>query len=490
MRVAREIPVRRRSRLFEGGTRDADACRMKLSRIISSAVGLGLLALASRAEAAASSLPGAKRLRLAQALAYAREHQPALAAARSRLEAARHEALANDREWYPKVTVGAQLVGASTNPSSATTLSMSGLNVARVGGTRLADPPSLKPYASTLVGIGIRQEVFDFGRLSAEATVLDGLVRLERAQSELADLDVAFLTTSAYYAVLASHQVLSAAESAHARASAHRDLAEAGTRTGLRPPIDLTRADADVARFEVGRARAEGGVRTARSVLAAILGAPEPEIDAEEEAQVPSPLPSAEDAARRASTESPAVQRAEAVLRVQTARVDEVSARTRPRIYLDGALDARGGGYAGPDGPRAVGAGFVPQVPNYDLGVVFVWPLWEPSASEHEKAARARRSAAEDDLRGARVAAVQEARRERLRVAIAERTLEALERAVAAAKANGEQAEARFGAGLGTGVELSDAEALRVEAELQLVGGHLEWMTARASLARVLSEKP
>jgi outer membrane protein TolC len=89
-----------------------------------------------------------------------------------------------------------------------------------------------------------------------------------------------------------------------------------------------------------------------------------------------------------------------------------------------------------------------------------------------------------------RAAASQDARKERIRVEIAERTMTAIERSVAAATANAEQADVRFRSGLGTSLELSDAEGLRVEAEVQLAAARLEWMTARASLARLLSEIP
>lgn len=446
-----------------------------------------LVACAARADAV--PVPPAPSMTLDQALAFAREHQPALAAARSRLAAARLDREATDREWYPKIAVGAQVVGATVNASSATILPMPGIGIARVGGTRMFEPPTAQPYASTLVGLGVRQEVFDFGRLSAEANVLEGVARLEGAQSRIAELDVAYLTATAYYGVLATRQVLVAAEAAWSRASAHRALAEAATRAGMRPPIDLTRAEADLARFDVGRTRALGGLRSARGALAAVIGSKDPEVDASSLPASSNARTSADAVAERAERESPSVKRAEATLRVYDARVSEVAARTRPHAYLDGAIDARGGGATAED-QTALGAGFVPQVPNYHLGLVFVWPLWEPSASVRERAARARRDAAADELRAARLGAARDARREHLRVEVAARTLEALERSVAAAKANGEQAEARFRAGMGTSVEVSDAEALRIEAEIQLATGQLEWMTARAALARVVSENP
>ena len=62
--------------------------------------------------------------------------------------------------------------------------------------------------------------------------------------------------------------------------------------------------------------------------------------------------------------------------------------------------------------------------------------------------------------------------------------LVSLGRAVDAAHANYAQAEARFKAGLGTSLELADAEAVRTDAEIQLAVGEFEARRARAALTR------
>jgi outer membrane protein TolC len=73
-------------------------------------------------------------------------------------------------------------------------------------------------------------------------------------------------------------------------------------------------------------------------------------------------------------------------------------------------------------------------------------------------------------------------------VIVARDALPGLERAVEAAVANYAQADARFKAGLGTSVELADAEALRADAEIQLALGRFELARARAALGRAIAE--
>ena len=50
-----------------------------------------------------------------------------------------------------------------------------------------------------------------------------------------------------------------ATEEAYKRAALHRDFAAAGVKSGLRPPVDLTRAGAEVAQLEVRRIQAASG---------------------------------------------------------------------------------------------------------------------------------------------------------------------------------------------------------------------------------------
>jgi outer membrane protein TolC len=64
----------------------------------------------------------------------------------------------------------------------------------------------------------------------------------------------------------------------------------------------------------------------------------------------------------------------------------------------------------------------------------------------------------------------------------------ALQRALDAARANEDQVDARFRAGLATAVELADAEALLTNAEIQLAIGQFQLSRANARLARATAE--
>ena len=73
----------------------------------------------------------------------------------------------------------------------------------RIGGTQDRGQRKLvAPYASTFVGAGVRQEVFDFGRIAAQTAAADALVESEAARGEVTALDIDFAVEEAFFAVL------------------------------------------------------------------------------------------------------------------------------------------------------------------------------------------------------------------------------------------------------------------------------------------------
>jgi len=99
--------------------------------------------------------------------------------------------------------------------------------------------------------------------------------------------------------------------------------------------------------------------------------------------------------------------------------------------------------------------------------------------------ARARASKAREEeqrflLEDARQGVIADVRGAYTALSVAKAVLPSLDRAVDAARANQEQAAARFKSGLGTSVELAEAEALRAEAEIRKALGEFDVARARA----------
>lgn len=431
----------------------------------------------------------AHAMTLPEALAFARAHQPSVRLALARVQAAEADTRITRAQWLPTLGATAQAFEATENNSTASYLGVRVVDLPRIGGTKVADHPSWSPEASTLAAIGLDQEVFDFGRIAAQSAVVDTQLVAERFASDAQRFQVELVVKDAFFGVLSAKAVLRAATDAYLRSRAHRDLAAAGVHSGLHPPIELTRAEADLTRFDVDRVRAAGAVTGAQAVLAASVGTADLVLDAAGDVGGVVPLPALDDALRSLDSRAPRVRALAAQLDAQRAVTRAVAAEMRPDLMLSGGLSSRAGGALPSSGPAAEGDGWVPNTPNWHAGLVLRWPLYDPVVHARVQSAQAREAVAAEALsveREQERAAIQAAY---ARFDVAKVSLVALQRAVEASHANYAQAEARFKAGLGTAVELADAESLRTTAEIQLAIGQFDLSRARAVVSQLLAEE-
>jgi outer membrane protein len=434
--------------------------------------------------------PGPRAVSLPEALAYAREYQPRIKVARARLDAIKGNAAIPRAQWLPSIGATAQGLEATANNTTASYLGVRGVALPRIGGTTVTSTGDFHPVPSTLAAIGVGQEVFDFGRIAAQASAADALVEVEKERGETESLDIAFDVEEAYYAVFAAKAVRRASDDAYERARAHRDLAKAGVDSGLRSPIELTRAESDLARFDIGRVRARGGVTIAQEVLAAAVGAPDAMLDAAGEPPAPADAPALNEAIEQAKKRDPRLRAALATLQAEEARTRAIGAELRPDFSFTGAFSGRaGGGAPSGNGGAADGGGLIPNVPNWDVGVVLSIPLFDGVVNAREDASRQLERVRREEVNTVSIDEIAAIRKAYVVVDVARTSLPSLEGAVDAARANYAQADARFRAGMGNSIELADAEALRTDAEIQLALGQFDLARARSALGRAIAEE-
>lgn len=427
---------------------------------------------------------------LDEALAFARAHQPEIRAALARVAAEQSAAGVSRGQWLPVVGVTAQLFGATANNTTGTYVTPGFMDLPRIGGTRSVSSGVWQPYASTIAGAGISQELFDFGKIAAQAAAADARVDVERQRARGTSLEVTFDVQEAFFAVLASTAVVKASEDAYERSRVHRDLAKAGVAAGLRSPIEATRAEADLTRFDIGRIRARGGLETARAVFAATVGVTDPALDARGTVPQNAPdVPALEEAIEKASARDPRLLAALTRVRAEELRTRAIGAELRPEVSLTGTISGRAGG-ATPsgNGQNADANGWLPNVPNWDVGLVFAWPLFDGVVSARQNASHSLEEVRRQEVDVIRTQQIAVIRQTYVAVTVARTALPGFQRAVEAARANYAQADARFRSGLGASVELADAEAIRTDAEIQVALGQFQLARARAELGRAISE--
>jgi outer membrane protein len=429
---------------------------------------------------------------LTEALDYARLHQPSLLALRARVEAQKAEAQVPRGAWLPFVGASVQVFEGTANTTSALNLESPVMSIPRIGGTPLVSSPSAtgiwKGYGSTFAGIGINQEVFDFGRIAARTAAQDALTAAEQGRSEVALLEVDFNVEESFFAVLAAKDVLKAAQDSQARAQAHRDFAYAGVKEGLRDPIELARAEADLSQALTRVVRAQGGVAEAQSFLAAAVGILDLKLDTSGTPPKPGELPSLEQSLEIAARRDPRLRAAVASLEAQHATTLATSRYLLPNLRLTASFSGRAGGAPGSDGVVSDTKGWLPDIPNWDVGLLLTIPLYDASLRAEIDASRAAEEALGQEVASTRLAQRAAVQKALIAAQVALEALPTLERSVAAGAANYAQAEARFRAGLGSAVELADAENLRTEAEIELALGQFEVARSRAALSRATAE--
>ncbi len=454
---------------------------------------LSALVCLSAAPALSQATPPPK-MTLSEALAYAAVHSPSLGTARAQVRESEEATSIPRSRWIPTAGASVQLFAATVNNTSAVSLPGSdGLDLPRIGG-RAYDPTlgfdsatSWQPYGSSLAAVGLQQQIWDFGVTAAQQASADAALAANRQDLAARRLDIALAVKVAFKAVEAAHQVETAATAAVSRSQVQRDQAAALVRSELRSRIFLARAEAELARFQVEELRAQSGVVVAQSALAQVVGFDQPRLDTDGTTPTLPPFPPLPEAIQVALDHDPGLKAIEAQVTAQREQARATADLAHPTIFATGAVSVRSGGatVAGVAAPAL--DGFLPQSPNWDLGLVANWTFLDPVDSARARTQLEHARVLEGQLAEAKQAVVSAAQDAWVRSDSAAQAIPRLEQALAAAKENYDQANVRFNQGLGTSVEIADAERLLTDAEVQLAQGEFYFQRSRAQLERVMA---
>jgi outer membrane protein len=413
---------------------------------------LALALLLVPAAVRAGEPPGAEPLTLERAVETALAHQPQLAAARARTRAAR-------------ARIGEAAAGLLPQVS------------ATAGVARASGPAPLGAATSLSAGLQASQLLFDFGqtwnRTGAAQASADAATQDERASLQSAVLAV----RAAWFQAGAARDLVAVARETLANREAHLEQVKAFVEVGTRPEIDLAQARADRASAVVQLIGAENDLATARAQLDQAMGL---------EAASDAPL-SDEPYPAVPGEEGPVEQ---LLAEAQRAR-PEVASLARQRAAQEATLRSVQGAY----GPTLAASGKANESGpalddlsrSWSAGLTLTWPLYEGGRTR----AQAEEARATLDGFDAQEAALRqqirlELTQARLAVRAARASLDATAELVASARERLRLAEGRYQSGLGSGIELSDAQVALTTAEAQEVKARFTLASARAQLSTAL----
>lgn len=337
---------------------------------------------------------------------------------------------------------------------------------------------ALKETEVHSASVQLKQTLYDFGRTSGAAKA----ARLGRAAAEQASAaarqDAALRVREAYYLVLAAERQVAAERAAAAAKEEVLRRARGYFDEGVRPRLDVSRAEADLHAANTALIRAENNRDLARVLLAGSMGRPGAETrDLAEPEAVLAEVPDREEARRRALAGSADIRRLDSLL--GAARAGASAARSDYLPILAGAASAgRADGSSPPHG-NVWSAGIGLSVPVFS-GF---------STREKAREADATLRAVAAERANVELAVIKDADAAWLAVREASARTASTEKQEAAARESRTLAGERYREGVGSIIEVTDAQSQAIAAETARIQAAYDARIARARLARALGEE-
>lgn len=406
-----------------------------------------------------------ERLTLPQALRYAIDHYPSVKVAIEQITAAAAGIDLARASYLPRLDSLWQSNRATANNVFGQVLPQS--VIPSLTGPVLPSATSDAVWGSA-VGALFSWEAVDLGLRRSTVTGAESVAARARSDHDLTRLDVQGAVGSAYLAVVAAEQAVTAADADLARRTSLARVARTLADTQLRPGAEASRAEAERASADTRVIQARQQLALTRATLRRLLGLSDGTVSVDASALL-APTPSPRVDAPKPVEMHPLVEVRHASIDVAKAQQDILAHTDRPRVLLQSSLFARG------SGARTTGSfdggigGLGLDRANWAAGVQVVFPnLFDFAALRARQAAAASVTRAETARYDEAVLAVSSQR------AAAQAFVEAA-RAVAAntpiqlaaATLSESQASARYAAGLASIVEVADAQNLLAQAEFQ-----------------------
>lgn len=328
-------------------------------------------------------------------------------------------------------------------------------------------------FNNYLAGLGVDQYLFDAGRTRGLIDQRRAEADADAARLQLVRLDLAFGVSQAYYDLVAARQIVRVFEKAIDQREEDVHDAEIKAKAGLKPEIDVVTAQAALARARRQLVDARNAAATAKLGLdnAMGLGGSAPDYT-QATALSYSAVPGVVDPfVAHALDQRPDLKMLLDKVRAAGAEIAQYRSDYWPRVDAAAGYNLRGQN----DTPGN----------NYYAGLVITWPLFDGFQTDHEVTeARLRQEAIEHDIQALRQLIILQVKRSFLDWQASVERVHQAEQTLDASRVELELASERYRAGLGTIIELTDAEQRLTEDEAQRVKALASFSVAKAALDR------
>ncbi|MFH0810357.1 MAG: TolC family protein [Pseudomonadota bacterium] len=428
--------------------------RVLIMLVLAVVVAAWLPAVAARAEESAAPR---RVIGLEEAVRTALLSHPTIRQERSVVEQGRARVERQRAACYPVISGG---------------LSYERVHSGFVGGVRgRAVVSEFSQYTAELTA---QQTIYDFGRTSNRVSAARDQLEADRQGLAATEADVAFNAKAAYFRVIQAETLLCVAQESLRRLEQHLSQAQALHEVGLRPKIDVTRAQVDLSSGLTDQITQQGSVTVARASLVNAMGVMLP-LDYEVQEIPLSPTcgelaPLVEQALAR----RPEIKQLQAAVRGLEAQVTAAWSGYLPVLNGSGFYNYSGSGFPL---PNSWNVGAFLNVP------IFNGFLTRADVDLAKATLRQTQASLDGQIQNVRL----EVERAYSDVKTANGQVETQRAAVGQAQENLQPAQARYREGLGSAIEYTDAEVALTSAQANEAQAVYNLYIATAALERAVA---
>lgn len=435
------------------------------------------VAVASAGGARAETTAADEPLTLQQAEQNALRHQPTIREAQAQVEVAAGKLEQARAGYLPQLGITATYQRTTSNFAprpGALPQTVNGVAV-------MPAPASWDPrYNFWNFGLSASQLIYDFNATAnhwrAASVGRDAAESTARAQ----EIQALLAVRQAYFQARAQRDLVAVGKENVANQQRHVDQIEELVKAGLRSQIDLATTRTDLANARVSLVNTENAYLTALAVLSQSMGLPSDRSYKLGDSEL-GPVPG-EDGDARALTDEALRARPEVAAANQQRRAQELEVSAARGGYGP-ALSATGG-------VTEVGAAIDRLTPNWFVGVSATWGIFQGGLTHGQvREARGTLGSLEAQLDIVRLQVSVEVQQARLAVRAAKASIGGANEALRNAREQLRLAEGRYDTGLGSVIELADAQVAYTTAQAQQVSAVFGLASARAQLIAALGQR-
>ena len=418
---------------------------------------------------------GRQRIELDAAVKLALRQHPRLAIARQQTQAAKARVGQAKADYLPRIDGWLEYLRASENGSIASFHGVPGLS--RTGSNTRMGVSWNDSFNNYMAVLAVQQVIYDSGRTGGAVKAERAGVRVAEMNEKLVEQDVIFGVTRAFYEAGAAREFIALAEDTLETTLLILEYAGASTRSGINPPSEVSRAEANVAAAEVQVIRARARLELAYAQIANAVGEPDKKFLPAELSGVPGPVASEADNVKVALANRLELKVFKHQRTGLKSRLRSVKGQQYPRFDALTSVNARG--------QFLTGAGQDPHSEfNWNVGVVVRIPIFQGLRVKKQKEElRAQMKGVDSGRKLVEQAIVLEVKQALASVRAADQSAKAAESGVEAAGEALEILSGRYQEGLARLVDLTDAQEAYVNAQSQLLRATYDRHLARAVLA-------